>query len=109
LGQNKSHTSFSDNRAALVYPAVVRQVLYRVLVVEDYAELDGPQDDWKCQWLRFACALAGVLPPPERRDDDENAPRPEDVDWIEEAVKRFCDHHKLAERFIRANQPEGDR
>lgn len=90
-----------DRFFALTYPAVLRQILYRVLGVEEFADVDGPLDDWRVQWLRFASNLPGIFPPPKatENDGDEDALESSQLEWIEDTVDAFCTHHKVLERF----------
>ena len=50
-----------DRFFALTYPAVLREILGRVLFVEEFGDLDGPADDWRVQWLKFQLRFAGSL------------------------------------------------
>ncbi|MFV2045278.1 MAG: hypothetical protein ACC700_18850 [Anaerolineales bacterium] len=80
----------------LVLPAVLREVLTQILVINEYDELDG--DDWQSQWLQFASSFPAVeplgnLPGDPRKNLGEY------VDWIEEAVNSFCRHHGVKREF----------
>lgn len=98
-----------DNFFALVYPAVIRQVLHRILRVEKMADLDGPTEDWRVQWLKFACALPGVFPPPTSEDDsDEDSVAEDQLDWIEETAAAFCTQHQVLQRFNQINSNRGE-
>lgn len=84
---------------ALVYPAVVREVLTRILLLE---EPPDPEDtgDWRVQWLRFAMQLHGIGEPP-TGDDAEAKER-----WIAEVVATFARQHGLLARFCAAKDKE---
>ncbi len=43
---------------ALVYPAIVREILTRVVMVEGHAP-DEDDEDWRNQWLTFARRVSG--------------------------------------------------
>ena len=75
---------------ALVFPAAMRQILERVLLVERYTETDDPQS-WQSQWLRFAAEIpgAGALP---AQGEDHN-------EWIENAVAAFARQRRMKELF----------
>jgi hypothetical protein len=90
-----------DNFFALAYPAVIRQILEKVLFVEKIADTDGPEDDWRIQWLKFSCTLPGVLRPPQAEEDDDDALRRQ-AEWVDDTVAAFCRHYKIMERFVRA-------
>lgn len=82
------HPAFS----ALVYPAVFRSVLSRILIQEDHREADDI-DDWRCQWLRFTQDLPGIGEPPSKRDEEL------DEEWIDDAVKAFSRRFEISVRF----------
>jgi hypothetical protein len=92
-----------DEFCALVYPAVIRQILYRVLRIERFTDTDGPKDDWRVQWLRFACNLPGVLAPYRPENDDDERAEAKHVEWIEEVAERFCSQNRTLDRFVRAH------
>jgi hypothetical protein len=79
---------------ALVYPAVFRAILLRILVQEGYRDTDD-MDDWRARWLRFAVALPGVSEPPAENDDAKLD------EWIDSAAFAFCRHHNIRTIFER--------
>lgn len=81
--------------ASLVLPSVLREVLTRVLIVEDYGELEDAVD-WRSEWLQFACGLPGVR---SVSLDEDEAIR---FDWIEEAVHAFARQHSLLSSFCKS-------
>ena len=87
---------------ALVYPEVVRQVLYHIVVGEDHTDPDTDPDDWMSLWLRFAIGLMGrkTLPPSGGEDQvllDKGR-------WIDDAVDAFCASQQVVDRFMRNHQ-----
>jgi len=44
---------------ALAYPSVIRQVLTRILIVDEWDDADD-SDDWRSKWLSFAQSIPGV-------------------------------------------------
>jgi hypothetical protein len=78
---------------SLVFPAIVRQVLSRV-VAEGGGETDPPTD-WKGYWLAFGQALAPAAPLPEALEDWESVD-----DWIDSVVAEFCGRHGTFSRFL---------
>ncbi|MCB1105988.1 MAG: hypothetical protein KDK74_14755 [Cephaloticoccus sp.] len=42
---------------ALVYPAVLREILTRILIVDNWTG-DSEDDDWRVKWIKFAHKLA---------------------------------------------------
>jgi hypothetical protein len=81
----------SDTFRALVFPAALNQVLYRVLVKEGFRSTED-LSDWRCRWLYFAGKLPGVgaLPAPEADCDD----------WIESAVSAFARRFSFRIHFL---------
>ncbi len=66
----------------LVYPAVMRQVLTRILIIDDWVDLED-KDDWRTKWLIFAHSFDGVADLPEAPNIvDKQA-------WIDDAVTAF--------------------
>lgn len=78
---------------ALVYPEAVRRILRRVILVEEMLDPEYDPDDWRCQWLTFACRLPGVQTSPPDGDTDAQQ------DWIEAAVAAFCSAKDARRRF----------
>ena len=79
---------------SLVYPAVLRELLSRILRVESYSDTDD-NDDWRSHWLRFATLLPGVSDPPGEKDEDRF-----DV-WIDESATAFCRQARMMNHFRR--------
>ena len=78
---------------SLVYPLVFRQILTRILTVENYHDVEDVEDgnDWKAQWLRYATLLPGVSVPPGEGEQFD--------DWIDSAVAAFSKRHGTLEQF----------
>jgi len=91
------NSEFGDWRAlarapvfiALVYPAVFRAVLWRILVQENHHRDTEDMEDWRSRWLRFAIGLPGVGDPP--AEDDEAKLD----DWIDSAAYAFSKRHNI--------------
>src|SRR5206468_2019700 len=79
---------------ALVYPEVLRRLLTRVLVEDNWTEEDE-ESGWPTDWMKFARNLGGLapVPSPELEQDREN--------WIEEAVAAFCRRLELRSTWDR--------
>jgi hypothetical protein len=85
----------SDNRfLPLVYPEVFRQILHRILVVDQHTDPDC-DDDWPSLWLKLACSLPGMSIPPQRGRANQQA-------WIERAVGAFGYSNKMLQMFNQA-------
>ncbi len=79
---------------SLVYPAVVRSVLTRIIIVEGI--LDPAEDDletWTSLWLRWAIA---------RHPDQVPAAgdSPELLEWVEDVVAAFCKERATLNLFL---------
>ena len=79
---------------SLVYPAVLRELLTRILFGED-TEVEEDDDGWQARFLRFASALPGVEEPPVSDEEDE----PACFRWVDTAVSSFCRHANIMGRF----------
>lgn len=80
---------------ALVYPAALRLILNRILLIDKYHDAEDT-DDWRSRWLRFALTVPGAesLPPEESDEDDID-------DWINDAVAAFSKQQQMRQRFQR--------
>jgi len=77
---------------SLVYPAVLREILGRILYVEEYCETDD-LDNWRSQWLLFATRVLGAGEPPTEDNKDRFD------DWIDDSVEAFCRRFIMMNRF----------
>lgn len=77
---------------SLVYPAVVREVLTHILLLEEY-DPDEDGDEWWSLWVRWGRTLSP-------------AALTEDVDdrrlWIDEVTRAFCARHQTVSRLTKA-------
>ena len=82
---------------ALVYPAVIREILSRLLL-----ETDEPGMAVDHDWLKYGKSLASrPCPDPERYDDDRNEDFHRDVrEWIEDVVKDFCRSRSTKDAYM---------
>ncbi len=85
--------SLSPGFVALVYPAVLREVLTRTLLFEKHFDLDDSEEPLS-KWLRFASLLPGMTELP---TEDEGAEASHD--WIENAVAAFARRCGLLAKF----------
>jgi hypothetical protein len=77
---------------SLVYPAVFREILVRVLIVDEHDDYDSPED-WRSQWVRFAMLAPGLGEIP-KADEAEDR-----FDWIEKAVALFAKRIQVRSKF----------
>ena len=89
---NYANIGHSPVFMSLVYPAVFREILTRVLLIEKHDD-DSNLEDWKSQWIKFASLHPGLgeLPGP---DDTE-----ERNDWIDKAVAAFAKQIQVRAKF----------
>jgi hypothetical protein len=80
---------------ALVLPEAVRQILTRILVIEDDTGEDEDALSWSAKWKRFARSL-NPEPIPELEDDQD----PDRVlDWIDVVVSRIGRNLNVIQKF----------
>lgn len=79
---------------ALVYPAVLREILTHVLIEHEHRDVDD-NTDWRSKWLRFATLLPGVDPEIPEKDEDHDAARR----WADDVVVAFAKKLALREKF----------
>jgi hypothetical protein len=88
---------------SLIYPEVVRQVLHKIVVEDDYTDADADgEDDWMSGWLKFAIEMLGrrVLPPSGRSEPIIQ----EKLKWIDDVVEAFSSKHQVLEKFVKAQK-----
>jgi len=98
--ENIREIARSDNCfLTLVYPEIVRQVLYKIVVEEDHTD-PYTDDDWMSQWLRFVIDLSEdkQLPPSGYSDPVKL----EKLKWIDDAVNAFSSNNNVLEKFIQS-------
>jgi hypothetical protein len=78
--------------ASLVYPAVFREVLTRIVMVNEFDD-STDSTDWRSLWLKLAELLPGVGECPKTNDDDDSS------DWIDIAVQAFATKLKNLGKF----------
>ena len=81
---------------ALVYPAVLRMVLSRILLNRDQSE-DDNEEDWPEQWIEFAKGHLGMEEPPQV-DNEGIEPVSQ---WIDRTVASFCSRNRSYDGFSR--------
>jgi hypothetical protein len=88
---------------ALVYPAVIRQILEHLLLGPERDSVDADHD-----WVVFAAQLTGK-PTPARDEnatdsDDDGAFADEVEEWVEEAIAGFCQQQHAVEGFVQSKK-----
>ncbi|HBI47093.1 MAG TPA: hypothetical protein DDY78_30205 [Planctomycetales bacterium] len=85
----------------LVCPQAMREILTRILKIEEFPDLED-HEDWRTRWLLFAEALPGV-----GEIEDGDSDRYDD--WIESAVGSFARQQGLFGNFFAFWQREENR
>jgi hypothetical protein len=80
---------------ALVYPAAMRQILDRILRLENVTTVEDARD-WRSLWLRFATLLPGSSAVPTKPEDYE--------DWIDESVAALARQCRFRTTYQTAEQ-----
>src|SRR5690606_21482927 len=83
LAPNYRDLAESREFATLALPAILRAILTRIIVI-DQQVVNEDSSDWRWLWIRLATSLPGVSTPPPADG------RPEQEEWIENAVAAFC-------------------
>lgn len=84
----------------LVYPEVVQQILYRIVIEEDYTDIEADgEEEWMSSWLKFAVQILGRrhLPPAGSSEPFKQ----QKLRWIEDVVNAFCLNNSILEKFIK--------
>jgi hypothetical protein len=87
---------------SLVYPEVLRRILAKVLVEDNWSE-DDEDSDWQSDWIRFARNLGGLAPVP------SPGLKLERETWIDDAVAAFARRMQLRAVWDREHETEGQR
>ena len=80
----------------LVFPAIVRELLFQILLVDEIYDTEG--DEWQNKWLRHIVEICEVEDPPADLDDPNY--QEDCLAWInKKAISAFCSRNDLLERF----------
>ena len=81
---------------ALVYPAVLRMILSRILLNREQSE-DDNDEDWPEQWIEFTTSHLGIDYPPQLESEGIESVS----HWIDRAVTSFCSKNRSYDGFAR--------
>jgi hypothetical protein len=76
-------------------PAVMRQVLQRILLIDRFVGDEDDPDDWRQRWLRFAFSLTGCTAPEFVDSDSVEAIE----SWVDDVVEAFCRSSRVMQIF----------
>ncbi len=89
---NKNSLAPSDVFLSLVYPAVIREILNHIILIQKWPH-DSSDDSWQSKWLTFSMQLRGVDALPKRSDIEGR------LDWIEQVIRAFSKKMSLLGKF----------
>ncbi len=78
--------------AGIAYPAILREILTRVVIVEEQEEFDEV-DNWKSRWMKFCNLLPSIIPFVDSGTVDEK------TEWIDSVVSSFAKKIDAAKKF----------
>lgn len=76
---------------SLAWPALLREILTRILVIDGHHEMDD-EEDWHCLWLQYACRLLPTHEPPPQEEEQR-------AQWISEVIEAFCNKLTLLAKY----------
>lgn len=93
--------SSDTNFLTLVYPEVVRQILYKIVVEEDFDDPNADDEDqWMSNWIKFAIQILGKNHPPPSGQSEPD--KQEKLKWIDDVVNAFCVNNSVMEKFVKS-------
>ena len=88
--------SFTDSLLfkSFAGPILIREILGRILHIENECDPDGP--NWTNKWLKLAITMPGSPgPPPEAEDRQTAEEKSDDIDeWVDDVVRSFCERQE---------------
>jgi hypothetical protein len=89
---------------SLVYPAVVREILYTLTLTNFVIQ---PDEELNHDWLSFACNQLGAGPLPPEPDEDGSGAE-DRLQWIDDAVEGFCRQWRTVGAFVAMKKREAN-
>jgi len=89
---------------SLVAPAVMRAILFRILIIDAETFDEDDDGDWRNRWLRFSESLPGSSSPPTPvglNSDTEEVER-----WIDDAVDAFSNSTGLLNKLLQTRDAQ---
>lgn len=84
---------------AMILPSAMREVLTKILLVDQSHDYDETSRSWRDSWLRFASKMAGDEPP-EKPDNASLSYVQDATEWITRATSRVAQTGKLLESYL---------
>lgn len=84
--------------SSILYPDILRRILFQVLVVDD---LSDPDDltDWQDEWVKFAMRIPGV------RALQQGSDRQSRLEWIDLCARAFAGHIGCLRTYQDSDEP----
>jgi len=79
---------------SLVYPSVLREILTRILIINEYDDPDDDDAGWQAKWLEFGSLMPGMSENPKISEDEFVL-----IKWIENVVSSFAKYQKCFDLF----------
>jgi hypothetical protein len=79
---------------SVVYPTILKTVLYKIIFFEKHLEVDESLENWKDQWLKFAEPFSGSKPSADPEEDHMAW-----VEWIDSIISDFASDQKSLALF----------
>lgn len=95
--ENRRELVKSDEFMSLAYPAVVKEVVLKI--IHDFPEYDADGDHWSSLWLQFTKHILHVHDKPEPEEGKET----EMEEWVESVVEAFCRKYFIRNRYEESN------
>ncbi|MDI6732678.1 MAG: hypothetical protein QME51_02145 [Planctomycetota bacterium] len=88
-----------------VYPAVIREILTYLFLVEEISNLDDLDEGWQKDWIDFA----RYFNPENIPDGPDDADYKEEItDWIDDVIDEFCKKHPDKWKEFISTMKEGE-
>jgi hypothetical protein len=91
---SKDIVAKSQEFVSLVYPSVLREVLYKIR--DDNSEWQDDEESWQNKWLKFTTLLPGVGDTPDWLDDETHTFN----QWVDDAVEAFSRQLNVVNKFV---------
>jgi len=90
---------------SLVFPSVVKQILFQILIVDQYDPTDDDENSWQGQWLRYVGRFHPDPPP--RPESEDTSVLDRQLEWIDDAMKAWCTTFGAASMY-ETSRPQED-
>jgi hypothetical protein len=88
---DKTAIVWSPAFVSLAWPALLREILTRILFVEEDFDLED-EEDWRAMWIQFGRTLLPTHEAPPVDEDDR-------AEWLSSVVEAFCNRYSPLAKF----------